>query len=81
MEANPLGQYAPRRSLIGRIRELVDKTVLLHGRVDTASTLAAMREFEYRSSNIPLEEVELTRGDHRRQKQSEEISKSVRRQV
>ncbi|MFD9422986.1 MULTISPECIES: hypothetical protein [unclassified Streptomyces] len=60
---------------------MVDKTVLLHGRVDTASTLAVMREFEYRSSNIPLEEYELTRGDHRRQKQSEEISESVRRQV
>ncbi|WP_326753566.1 hypothetical protein OH738_21260 [Streptomyces hirsutus] len=40
-----------------------------------------MREVEYRSSGIPLEEYELTRRDHRRQKQSEEISQSVRRQV
>ncbi|WP_190019096.1 hypothetical protein [Streptomyces lucensis] len=40
-----------------------------------------MREVEYRSSGVPLEEYELTRGDRRRQKQSEEISESVRRQV
>ncbi|MEU4278014.1 hypothetical protein AB0F57_24345 [Streptomyces tanashiensis] len=40
-----------------------------------------MREVEYRSSGIPLEEYELTRGDHRRQKRSEEISESVRLQV
>jgi hypothetical protein len=52
-----------------------------NSRVDTASTLAFMREVEYRSSGVPLEEYELTRGDHRRQKQSEEISESVRRQV
>lgn len=57
------------------------KTVLLHGRVDAASTLAVMREVEYRSSGVPLEEFELTRGDHRRQKQSEEISEWARRQV
>ncbi|GGW79406.1 hypothetical protein GCM10010503_66270 [Streptomyces lucensis JCM 4490] len=66
---------------MGRIRKLVDKTVLLHGRVYAASTLAFMREVEYRSSGVPLEEYELTRGDRRRQKQSEEISESVRRQV
>ncbi|MGQ4418918.1 hypothetical protein ACN6LA_005886, partial [Streptomyces sp. SAS_269] len=40
-----------------------------------------MREVEYRSSGVPLEEYELTRGDHRRQKQSEEISEWARRQV
>ncbi|MFD7445667.1 hypothetical protein [Streptomyces sp. NPDC059909] len=60
---------------------MVNKTVLLHGRVDAASTLAVMREVEYRSSGVPLEEYELTRRDHRRQKQSEETSESVRRQV
>jgi hypothetical protein len=66
---------------MGRIRKLVDKTILLHGRADTASTLAFMREVKYGSSGVPLEKYELTRGDHRRQKQSEEISESVRRQV
>ncbi|MBL1118243.1 hypothetical protein JK364_38595 [Streptomyces sp. 110] len=40
-----------------------------------------MREVEYRSSSVPLEEYELTRADHRRQKQTEEISQWVRRQV
>ncbi|WP_229867055.1 hypothetical protein [Streptomyces gelaticus] len=40
-----------------------------------------MREVEYRSSGVPLEEYELTRGDHRRQKQSKEISEWARRQV
>ncbi|MFF3630311.1 hypothetical protein [Streptomyces sp. NPDC002164] len=40
-----------------------------------------MREVEYRSIGVPLEEYELTRGDHRRQKRSEEISESVRLQV
>jgi hypothetical protein len=40
-----------------------------------------MREVEYRSSGVPLEEYELTRGDHRRQKQSDEISERVQRQV
>ncbi|WP_223735566.1 hypothetical protein [Streptomyces purpurogeneiscleroticus] len=40
-----------------------------------------MREVEYRSSGVPLEEYELTRRDHRRQKQSEESSVSIRRQV
>ncbi|MGW6568446.1 hypothetical protein [Streptomyces sp. NPDC054975] len=40
-----------------------------------------MREVEYRSSGVPLEEYELTREDHRRQKQSEEISEAVRLQV
>lgn len=40
-----------------------------------------MREVEYRSSGVPLEEYELTRGNHRRQKQSEEISEWARRQV
>lgn len=45
------------------------------------TTLPVMREVEYRSSGVPLEEYELTRGDHRRQKQSEEISPSIRQQV
>ncbi|MCX5303191.1 hypothetical protein OG304_06960 [Streptomyces sp. NBC_00160] len=40
-----------------------------------------MREVEYRSSGVPLEDYELTRGDHRRQKQSEEISEWARRQA
>lgn len=40
-----------------------------------------MHEVEYRSSGVPLEEYELTREDHRRQKQSEEISASIRLQV
>ncbi|MFE3644253.1 hypothetical protein ACFXOM_25175 [Streptomyces sp. NPDC059169] len=40
-----------------------------------------MREVEYRSSGVPLEEYELIRMDHRRQKQSEESSVSIRRQV
>ncbi|GGT10105.1 hypothetical protein [Streptomyces chromofuscus] len=38
-------------------------------------------EVQYRNSGVPLEEYELTRGDHRRQKQSEEISEWDRRQT
>lgn len=40
-----------------------------------------MHEVEYRSSGVPLEEYELTRRDHRRQKQSEESRQWARRQV
>jgi hypothetical protein len=40
-----------------------------------------MSEVEYRSSGAPLDSYELTRKDHRRQKQSEEISERVRQQV
>ena len=40
-----------------------------------------MRGVEYRSSGVPLEDYELTRSDHRRQKQSEESSRWVQRQV
>lgn len=40
-----------------------------------------MREVEYESSGVPLEKYELTRGDHRRQQQSEAISPSILRQV
>ncbi len=40
-----------------------------------------MRQVEYRSIGVPLEEYELTRGDHRRQKQSEESKEWARRQV
>ncbi|MFD8283467.1 hypothetical protein ACFV47_30450 [Streptomyces solisilvae] len=40
-----------------------------------------MREVEYRSSGVPLEEYELTRSDHRRQKQSDEIRQWAQRQV
>ncbi|MFE4609149.1 hypothetical protein ACFRK5_12425 [Streptomyces niveus] len=40
-----------------------------------------MSEIEYRSSGVPLESYELTRKDHRSQKQSEEISEQVRQQV
>ena len=56
-------------------------TAILCSRVDATRTLAAMREVEYRSSGVPLEEYELAREDHRRQKRSEEISESVRLQV
>ncbi|MFJ8933563.1 hypothetical protein ACIRLA_44075 [Streptomyces sp. NPDC102364] len=40
-----------------------------------------MRGVEYRSSGAPLEDYELTRSDHCRQKQSEESSRWVQRQV
>ncbi|MFB8396250.1 hypothetical protein [Streptomyces yangpuensis] len=40
-----------------------------------------MHEVECRHSGVPLEEYELTRRDHSRQKQSEEISEWARRQV
>ncbi|WKV71418.1 hypothetical protein AW27_007675 [Streptomyces sp. PCS3-D2] len=40
-----------------------------------------MHEVGYRSSGVPLEGYELTRRDHSRQKQSEEISEWARRQV
>ncbi|WP_130337617.1 hypothetical protein [Streptomyces sp. BK022] len=40
-----------------------------------------MREVEYRSSGVPLEEYALTRRDHRRQNQSEETGESIRLQV
>lgn len=40
-----------------------------------------MREVEYKSSGVPLEEYALTRRDHRRQKQSEASSEWVHRQV
>ncbi|MGA5068070.1 hypothetical protein ACPB9E_30560 [Streptomyces exfoliatus] len=40
-----------------------------------------MREVEYQSSGVPLEEYELTRRDHRCQKESEERSERVRKQV
>lgn len=38
-----------------------------------------MREVEYRSHGVPLEGYELTRGDHRRQKERGEISQAARR--
>lgn len=44
-------------------------------------TLPIMRDVEYRSSGVPLENYPLTRHDHRRQKESEESSRWVRQQV
>ncbi|GHF24495.1 hypothetical protein GCM10010218_01270 [Streptomyces mashuensis] len=40
-----------------------------------------MREVKYRSSGVPLEEYELTRRDHNRQKESGKTSRWARRQV
>ncbi|MFB4193960.1 hypothetical protein [Streptomyces carpaticus] len=40
-----------------------------------------MREVEYRSTGVPLEEYQLTRSDHHRQKESEESRKGARRQA
>lgn len=44
-------------------------------------TLPAMSEIEYRSSGTPLESYELTRKDHRSQKQREEAREWARQQV
>ncbi|MFF9321674.1 hypothetical protein ACF1BP_35545 [Streptomyces sp. NPDC014735] len=38
-----------------------------------------MREVEYRSHGVPLEDYELTRRDYRRQKESEEICQAAQR--
>ncbi|WP_125490172.1 hypothetical protein [Streptomyces sp. WAC 04229] len=40
-----------------------------------------MNEVEYRSNGVPLEEYKLSRWDHQRQKESEESSEHIRRQV
>lgn len=44
-------------------------------------TLPIMREVEYRSSGVPLEDYALTRHDHRRQKESEESGQWARQQA